>query len=61
MNTDVERIVSSFRYIHETWASLVDVGIAVWLLERQLFLACLVPTVIGLGTSYPTRLLKLNF
>jgi ATP-binding cassette subfamily C (CFTR/MRP) protein 1 len=60
MNTDVERIVSSFRYIHETWGALVDVAIALWLLERQLFLACLVPAVIGLGISHPECLLMLD-
>ncbi|KAL8782676.1 MAG: hypothetical protein Q9213_005184 [Squamulea squamosa] len=47
MGTDVERIVVSFRSIHEVWASLLDVGVATWLLGRQLSVACIVPAVIG--------------
>lgn len=47
MGTDVERITSGFREIHELWASLLDIGIAVYLLERQVGVACLVPTVIA--------------
>ncbi|KAL6233931.1 hypothetical protein BDW75DRAFT_231562 [Aspergillus navahoensis] len=46
MGTDVERIVSGFGSIHELWASLMEVGIAVYLLERQVGVACLVPAVI---------------
>ncbi|KAL4985081.1 hypothetical protein BDW68DRAFT_189949 [Aspergillus falconensis] len=46
MGTDVERIVSGFRSIHELWASLTEVGIAVYLLERQVGVACSVPAVI---------------
>lgn len=49
MGTDVERITSGFREIHELWASLLDIGIAVYLLERQVGVACLVPTVIAVG------------
>lgn len=51
MGTDVERIVVSFKAIHEVWASLLDVGVAVWLLERQLFVACVVPAIIGTSTA----------
>ncbi|KAF2253629.1 putative multidrug resistance-associated protein [Trematosphaeria pertusa] len=43
MGTDVERIVLNFQTIHEVWASLVDIAIAIFLLQRQMFLACLVP------------------
>ncbi|KAL4815395.1 ABC transporter [Aspergillus spinulosporus] len=46
MGTDVERIVSGFRSVHELWASLSEVGIAVYLLERQVGVACLVPAII---------------
>ncbi|KAF2649718.1 P-loop containing nucleoside triphosphate hydrolase protein, partial [Lophiostoma macrostomum CBS 122681] len=48
IGTDVERIVLNFRNIHEIWASLVDIAIAVFLLERQVFLACLVPSGVAL-------------
>lgn len=57
MGTDTERIVSSFRSIHEIWGSLVDISIAIWLLEREVFVACLVPAIISAGESLsPTDL-----
>lgn len=49
MGTDVERIVASSRSLHEIWASILEVIVAVYLLQRQVFLACLVPAVICLG------------
>lgn len=51
MGTDVERIVQSQKTIHETWASVLEVGIAIWLLERQLLVACVVPAIIAIGHS----------
>lgn len=49
MGTDVERIILGFRSIHELWGSLLDIGIALYLLERQVFVACIVPAVIASG------------
>ncbi|KAL4958875.1 ABC transporter [Aspergillus stella-maris] len=46
MGTDVERIVSGFRSLHDLWACPVDIGVAVYLLQRQVGVACLVPAVI---------------
>jgi len=51
MGTDVERIVEGLRSFHETWASLLEVGIACWLLEKQLSLACIAPIVLVVGGS----------
>ncbi|KAL4798804.1 P-loop containing nucleoside triphosphate hydrolase protein [Aspergillus venezuelensis] len=48
MGTDVERIVNGFKVFHELWASLLDIAIAIYLLERQVGAACLVPAVIVL-------------
>ncbi|KAL4967241.1 P-loop containing nucleoside triphosphate hydrolase protein, partial [Aspergillus stella-maris] len=48
MGTDVERIVNGFKFIHELWASLIDIVIAIYLLERQVGAACLTPAVIVL-------------
>ncbi|GKZ49169.1 hypothetical protein AbraIFM66951_001569 [Aspergillus brasiliensis] len=50
MGTDVERIVQSQKTIHETWASVLEVAIAIWLLERQLLIACVVPAIIAIGS-----------
>ncbi|KAJ5702177.1 hypothetical protein N7488_009725 [Penicillium malachiteum] len=52
MGTDVERILSSFRYLHEIWASIVEVAIALYLLERQIGLSCIVPAIISLACVF---------
>ena len=54
MSTDVERIANSLQEIHEIWAGPVEIGLGIWLLERQLGLACLVPVAVGIGMSYST-------
>ncbi|KAF1976918.1 ABC transporter [Bimuria novae-zelandiae CBS 107.79] len=43
MGTDVERIILNFLTIHEVWASVIDIAVAIFLLQRQVLLACLVP------------------
>lgn len=50
MGTDVERISFNFLQIHEAWASIIEIGVAIWLLEQQVFLACLAPVVVILST-----------
>jgi ATP-binding cassette, subfamily C (CFTR/MRP), member 1 len=54
MGTDVDRILVGLRSIHEVWASLLDMGVAIYLLERQLGLACLVPGLLTLSFSLAT-------
>lgn len=49
MGTDVERIVESLKSLHETWASIIEAAVALFLLERQVSLSCLVPACISLG------------
>ncbi|KAI9743571.1 MAG: hypothetical protein M1818_002886 [Claussenomyces sp. TS43310] len=41
MSKDVERTVNGLRSLHEIWASLIQVGLATWLLERELGISCL--------------------
>jgi ATP-binding cassette subfamily C (CFTR/MRP) protein 1 len=48
MSTDVQRISRGVEALHEVWASLIEVGIALWLLERQTGAACIVPSIIAL-------------
>lgn len=48
MGTDVERIVTSSKSIHEIWASPLEVAFGLYLLERQVGVACLVPAVISI-------------
>lgn len=35
MSTDIERISMGLPALHEYWASVVEIAIAIWLLERQ--------------------------
>ena len=51
MGSDVERIVQALRFIHEVWASIPEMVIAVWLLARQISYACVVPLIVNLGES----------
>lgn len=52
MGTDVERIVANLKNLHEAWASVVELGVAIWLLERQLGVACFIPLVVSLGKVF---------
>ena len=52
MGTDVERVVFAFQSIHELWSSILDISIAIWLLERQLSVACIAPVVIISSMHY---------
>lgn len=51
MGTDVERIVANLKNLHEAWASIIEVGIAIWLLEREIGVACFIPLVTSLGNN----------
>ncbi|KAJ5674930.1 ABC transporter integral membrane type 1 [Penicillium maclennaniae] len=46
MNADIERISSGLRYIHDVWACIVEIPIALWLLWRQLGIAGIAPIVV---------------
>ncbi|KAJ0414514.1 P-loop containing nucleoside triphosphate hydrolase protein [Aspergillus carlsbadensis] len=43
INTDLEMIGQGIRLLHEVWASSLEIGLAIWLLARQIGLASLVP------------------
>lgn len=49
MGSDVERIVQGLRLIHELWAAVPEMAVAVWLLSRQMSWACVFPMVVSLG------------
>lgn len=55
MGTDVERIYTGVRPVHEVWASIIQTAVASWLLYRQIGLAFLAPLVIvllGFASSF---------
>ncbi|KAF2993851.1 hypothetical protein E8E13_000166 [Curvularia kusanoi] len=51
ISTDVERICQSLRNMHEVWANLIELGIAIYLLARQLSVACIAAVVVVAGCS----------
>lgn len=51
MSADIERIDMGWRTAHEIWANPVEIAIAIYLLERQLGIACLIPVGTAIGKS----------
>lgn len=49
MSTDVERITTGMRYVHEIWSNIVEVCIGTWLLERELGVPCVAPVIVAAG------------
>ncbi|KAK2760146.1 ABC multidrug transporter [Colletotrichum kahawae] len=47
ISIDMERIIAGFKDIHEIWANTVQVAISVWLLYRELGIACVAPAVVA--------------
>jgi ATP-binding cassette, subfamily C (CFTR/MRP), member 1 len=54
----IETICQAFVSIHQLWAVPVELGIALWLLERQLGLAFLAPTAVAM---FAVRYLGIGF
>ncbi|PMD29625.1 hypothetical protein L207DRAFT_615485 [Hyaloscypha variabilis F] len=48
MSADIERITTGWQTMHELWANLIEVGLAIYLLEIQLGAACAVPIAVAL-------------
>ena len=51
MSADVERTATGLRFMHECWASCIDIGLGIFLLERQLGPASAAPGVLFLLCS----------
>ena len=52
VSTDVETAILGFDDLHEVWANLAQLIIAVWLLELQVSWACIGPILIAIGDSF---------
>jgi ATP-binding cassette subfamily C (CFTR/MRP) protein 1 len=50
ISTDVERICQSLRNMHEAWANIIELAIAIYLLARELGAASVAPVVLVAGT-----------
>lgn len=49
ISADVERITQGWQTLHEIWANPIEIGLAIFLLERQLGISCTVPVCVALG------------
>lgn len=56
MSTDIQGIAGALPMLHDLWASFIEIGIAVWLLERQIGVACVISAVTAFG-EIPAALL----
>ena len=54
MSTDVDRIASSLQSIHDIWANFVELGFALYLLERQVGVATVVTVALVICLSPPS-------
>ena len=52
MGADVERIPTGFRQVHELWANMLEIGLALWLIQRQLNLTAFAPLAVILGCTF---------
>ncbi|KUJ06202.1 P-loop containing nucleoside triphosphate hydrolase protein [Mollisia scopiformis] len=48
MSADIERITTGWQTIHELWANVIEVGLAIYLLEQQLGAACAIPLAVAI-------------
>ncbi|THV54559.1 hypothetical protein BGAL_0024g00240 [Botrytis galanthina] len=48
MSTDIERIGTGFSGVDSLWAGPIEAGIAAYLLQREMGLACIAPVIISL-------------
>jgi ATP-binding cassette subfamily C (CFTR/MRP) protein 1 len=53
MSADIERIVMGLQMMHEIWSNSAEIGIAIWLLQRQLGIACVVPVAVAISKIRP--------
>ena len=51
MSSDVERIGSGMEFLHESWSNVVEIVIALWLLEGQLGIAFVSAIFVAIGQS----------
>ncbi|KAL9085185.1 MAG: hypothetical protein Q9165_007716 [Trypethelium subeluteriae] len=50
MSADIERITTGWQTMHEIWANVIEVALAIYLLERQLGAACTIPLAVAIAS-----------
>jgi len=49
MSADIERITTGWQTMNELWAGILEVGLAIYLLQRQLGAASAIPVAISIS------------
>lgn len=49
MSADIERIVQGWQTMHEIWANVAEMALAIYLLQRELGVATVVPVGVSIG------------
>lgn len=49
VSTDIETATTGIITLHELWASPIELGVAIYLLNRQLGVACVIPVALAIG------------
>jgi ATP-binding cassette subfamily C (CFTR/MRP) protein 1 len=52
ISTDIEAAVQGISQMHEIWAGLVEISLAMYLLKRQVGAACAVPISFSIGQIF---------
>lgn len=55
MSTDIDGIASGIKDMHEIWANVVELGVAVYLLSRQIGSACFLAVIPAVVCSFVTE------
>ncbi len=59
MSTDIDRLALSLAAVCQIWASIIEMAIAMWLLERQLGWVCVAPIIVTFGENFLEHTLEL--
>ena len=51
MSADIERIWNGWQTMHEIWANIIEIALAIYLLDRQLGPACAIPLAVAISKS----------
>jgi len=59
MSTDIDSIANGLQNMHEIWANAIEVGLGIYLLERQVGIACVFVVIpaVGKETASPLQAL----
>ena len=61
MSSDIQRMIDVSTLLHDTWSSIIEVGVAMYLLYRTLGTACYAPAIVYvlqmLGTGWITKVI----